>query len=117
MSKLPYEERLQRLGWTTLEDRRKRGDMIFAFQYLRGNVHVNLSWRWAKPLSQLDGPASSVRGNKHARLEPGVVTNELRANTIGVRLATPLNSLPANIMSATCVNDFKNAYDAHVSKR
>ena len=83
--------------------------MIFAYQYLHGNVNVNLSWNWVTPLSQLQIPASSVRGNKHARLNPGIVKNPLRANVIGVRLATPLNSLPATIMEAKCVNDFKNA--------
>ena len=36
-----YEERLQQLELTTLEDRRKRGDAIEAFKYLRGFLDVN----------------------------------------------------------------------------
>jgi hypothetical protein len=92
--------------------------MIFAYQFLHGNVHVNLSWDWTTPLSQIDGAAAGVRGNNYARLALGtVVHDESRANFLGVRLATPLNSLPADIMSilpadVPSVNNFKNAYDA-----
>ena len=36
LSKLPYEERLEALGLTTLEQRRTRGDMIETFKILKG---------------------------------------------------------------------------------
>ena len=36
-----YPERLQQLGLTTLEERRKRGDAIEVFKYLRGFLDVN----------------------------------------------------------------------------
>ena len=38
---LPYEERLRKLGLTTLEDRRVRGDMIETYKLLTGKEDVN----------------------------------------------------------------------------
>ena len=36
-----YNDRLKELGWTTLETRRKRGDLIEAFKIIKGFEDVN----------------------------------------------------------------------------
>jgi hypothetical protein len=64
MKGLTYEQRLEKLGWTTLEQRRVRGDLILTYQLLHKNAAVSLtSWNWTQPLSAIEGPAGSVRAN------------------------------------------------------
>ena len=41
LGNLPYEERLHRLGLTTLEDRRERGDLIETYKIITGKVDVD----------------------------------------------------------------------------
>ena len=42
VKKLPYETRLKRLGLTTLELRRVRGDMIQVYKFLSGNDDLTI---------------------------------------------------------------------------
>ena len=43
LTHFPYQDRLSNLGLTTLEARRRRGDMIETFKILKGYVHTVLS--------------------------------------------------------------------------
>ena len=43
MKGLTYEQRLDKLGWTTLAARRLRGDLILTFQAYRMGAFSNLN--------------------------------------------------------------------------
>ena len=111
MKGLSYEQRLDELGWTTLERRRRRGDLIFTYQALHERAIVNLDWRWAQPLSQIEGPASAVRSNG-VRVNPPIYKAcKQRSHFLTSRVDAPLRALPDGLMRKPTVNAFKNAFD------
>mgnify|MGYP000361356293 CR=1 FL=1 len=118
MKGLNYEQRLEKLGWTTLEARRERGDLILTYQYRKGNAEMNLTtWRWVEPLTKQSGPVSSIRSNNEVRLQPPTksTTCQARRHFLTTRVAGPLHALPAGIIEKPSVNAFKNAYDEHLA--
>ena len=112
-----YEKRLAELGWTSLEARRTRGDVILTYQVLSQNAELRLNtWHWVKPLADIDGPASSIRAGGDVRLNPPVKNQcQQRLNFLTTRVAAPLRTLPKGIMSSLSVNAFKNKYDKHTA--
>ena len=113
MKGLSYEQRLEKLGWTTLEARRERGDLILTYQCRKGNAEVNLStWHWVNPLTEQSGPVSSIRANNEVRLYPPAKYNSReREHFLTTRVAGPLRALPLGLINKPSVNAFKNAYD------
>ena len=107
LSGLTYDERLRVLGWTSLRARRERGDVILAFQYLYGNVVVDLNWQWLPPTG--DG----IRANDAPRLAmPPLVRNcQQREHFYTQRVARSWRSLSATTANSDSLNEFKNNYD------
>ena len=104
-----YQERLQQLELTTLEERRKRGDAIEVYKYLRGFLDVD-------PNTLFTTYVSSQPKTRHQRsFKPLVVPRanlDLRQNFFTVRGAKTWNSLPSSVRECNSVNRFKNAYDS-----
>lgn len=113
MKGLSCDERLAKLNWSILKERVR----ILTYQPLHNNTELNLNtWHRENPLSQIEGPAGSVRANE-VRLNPPIKYNcKQRENFFTSRIEAPLRGLPVNIMSVQTVNIFKNAYDDHKDK-
>jgi hypothetical protein len=102
-----YEARLERLGLTTLEARRTRGDCIQLFKLLGRQEEVN----WHR------GPrVIEPRYGRRMRLQREIVLNcAQRYNFYSNRVVGSWNSLPDAVTSSTSINSFKKAYDDFVS--
>ena len=104
--RLPYEERLTRLKLVTLSHRRTRGDLILTYRILNSPNH---------PLRHLfqQRSARTTRGHAaalsipHSRLD-------CRRHFYAVRVCFLWNSLPENIVTATCESIFKRKLDVYM---
>ena len=110
MGNLPYEERLRRLGLTTLQARRDRGDMIDTYKILTGKVDVQQGI-WFTPLTSREGASSTRTTSGHLNLARKEAKYETRLNQFSVRVIPKWNALPDQVKEQPSVNCFKNAYD------
>jgi len=105
IKKWPYEKRLQYLGLTTLNQRRKRGDMIEVYKLLTGKERID-----SGQFFQLASTSHGLRGHslklatKRSRLE-------IRRSFFSNRVIRDWNALPQSAIDATTVNAFKNQLD------
>ena len=100
---LTYEERLQNLNLTSLEVRRKRGDLIQLHKIESCINKVN----WVEDYER-SAPRRGMRG--HIRKE--IVANcQQRSNFFKNRITNDWNRLPDEITSATSSNSFNNKLD------
>ena len=110
MGNLPYEERLAKLGLTTLQARRERGDMIESFKIITGKVDVQPGL-WFTPLTSREGAASTRATSGHLNLARREAKSEVRKNQFSVRVVPKWNALPDQVKTQESLNSFKNAYD------
>ena len=109
-----YEDRLEEVGLTTLEDRRERGDMIQVWKILHGKEDVQVG-TWFNLAATVATHATRQAGHPLNIVKPRSRL-EIRNNFFSVRCCEKWNSLPDNIREAKSLNSFKNAYDGHFSK-
>ena len=118
-----YEERLVDLGITTLEERRRRGDLIEAFKTVKGINKVD-KHAWF-PLQREEAGrmtrknAMVVEGDAQRRsdvMEKVRFQKDVRKNFYTVRVADGWNRLPAEVRDQKSVNAFKVALDRFVAK-
>lgn len=107
-SKLSYQQRLVKLGLTTLEKRRERGDLIEAYKILTGKENIDSR--------QFFHPASKdhvLRGHT-LKLFQQRSRLDIRKFFFSQRVVGLWNSLPQHVVEAPTVNAFKNRYDSLV---
>ena len=106
LSNLEYEDRLRRLDLPTLVYRRARGDMIQVYKHFHtydqdllpdifrrqiyGTRNHDYQLVWRKPKDGIRGP---------------------QANSFYYRIMQTWNDLPANVVKAQSINEFKNLLD------
>ena len=110
MGGLPYEERLRRLGLTTLQARRERGDMIEAYKIITGKVDVDPAI-WFNPLTNREGASSTRSSVGQLNQARRVAKSEQRLHQFSVRVVPKWNALPDQVKTQPTLNFFKNAYD------
>ena len=113
---LKYTERLRKLGLTTLEARRQRGDLIQHFKFANNANHI--SWYHPNSLTNLrtaSGLASSTRAHNQRLTGQFTKNCPTRSNYFTNRIVNPWNALPPEVISAQSVNAFKNRYDRHLN--
>ena len=110
-----YEEKLAEIGLTTLEQRRKRGDMIQTWKIIHGADNVQKE-TWFEMTA--DGEAvhrTRLTKDKTKIVKPRT-KNKLRENYFSVRVVDEWNQLSQRVREAKTINSFKNMYDEWIEK-
>ena len=107
LSTLTYEENLRMLNLPTLVHRRERGDMIEVFKHLQVYDPVLLPQHCFLQSSH----ASRKHNFQIVHQRPLDGTKGVHQNSFYIRTIKTWNNLPANVVNAKTLNQFKNKLD------
>ena len=106
---LHYEERLEKLGIQSLEERRRRGDLIQCFKTVNGHGDIDPN-AWFKFVR--DRHDVETRSHEANNIVVEKCRLNVRKNFFVNRVVNDWNDLPIEVKYATSTNAFKNQYDA-----
>ena len=109
---LSYAQRLNKLGLTSLEQRRIRGDLIQTYKILHNLDAVS----WCSTQTMRIKQSDIIRTRGHSmKLTREIVKNcEQRHNFFPNRVTSHWNALPDYVVSAPTLNSYKARLDKHM---
>ncbi|PKU48517.1 hypothetical protein llap_1145 [Limosa lapponica baueri] len=105
---LSYEDRLRESGLFSLEKRRLQGDLIMAFQYLKGAYRRDGEGLFIRECND------KTRGNGF-KLEKGRFRLDIRKIVFTMRVVIHWNRLPREAVDAPSLEVFKARLDGALS--
>jgi len=105
---LSYEDRLRELGLFSLEKRRLWGDLIAAFQYLKGAYRMDGEGLFTRVCSD------RTRG-KGCKLKEGRFRLDIRKTLFTMRVVRPWSRLPREAVAAPSLEVLKARLDGALS--
>ena len=107
ISHLSYQDRLRHLNLPSLQHRRRRGDLIYLYQILKGAYDID---------NQFFTPSTFTTTRGHTKkLFKHHVNWYTRSKFFSNRVINDWNSLPQFIVDSSSVNEFKMLLDRHHS--
>lgn len=105
-----YEGKLKELGLDTLEERRKRFDMIQVYRVLHKKDRVTETTWFRRTANQHNRTTRQAADMLNLYKSP--CTSEMRRNFFSQRVIDQWNNLPIEIRNSASVNQFKNGLKA-----
>ena len=109
LNHLSYEDKLARLGMTTLRQRRERADLCQVWKIIHKHDDVPES-TWFTRANTNSLRTTRQNASDYNLSEPRV-QKEIKRNFFSTRVTKPWNNLPEHVKSANTISAFKSKYD------
>ena len=111
-----YEEKLAEAGMVTLEERRRRGDLIQAYRVFNEVDDVDPSL-WFHMDQPREGELATRQRRGHLNVKRGEGNTAVRRSFWSQRVTDPWNGLPDQVKQAESLDAFKNGIDNLLFKK